>query len=394
MPNRNVIGIMLVITFASVALRQYALTTVCALALLPLLVAYGWRRWALRAVVFERTLDAGRIFPGDAVAMTTKITNRKLLPLTRLDVSDTIPDGIDVMGEELMSAGRLGRKTFIRSLRLGWYEALSRRYELRCAARGLYRFGPVRLRSGDPFGFGQVEAEHAVESRLLVYPRLLPPSELGFEMRQLLGTIRSQQRLVVDPARTIGVRDYHRDDPLKSIHWNATARRGELQTRLYEPVTALQIMCFLDISTFEKTYQGIQRDQAERLISMAATVCKELTDARHAVGLWSNAASAEGGTAVRLPPSRNPQQAGRILATLAQLTLYAGPTISHTIALAQASLSNTTTIVLISAISTAEIRATLARLRGAGYAVLWIALSQVKPAVPKIVVFHAPTEGM
>jgi uncharacterized protein (DUF58 family) len=388
--GRQFIGVLGALLMAGLLARQPVLTTVCALALLPLGMAHLWRRWALRAVSYERSLSDSRVFPDSVVTMSTRVVNRKLLPLSRLDISDSIPDGIEVVGSRLLPTGKPGRKALARAFSLGWYEALDRRYELRCPGRGLYRFGPVRLGAGDPFGFWHDEAEQAVESRLLVYPRLLPAAELGFEMRQLLGFIQARQRLVVDPARTVGARDYHRDDPLKSIHWNATARRGALQTRVYEPVTALQVWCLLDISTFEQTYMGVDRAQAERLISLAATLCQALIAQNHSVGLATNAAAAEGGAPVHLPPSRSPQQGSRILGALAQLTPYAGPPISRTITLLQSALPLGTTVVLISAIDTEPTRAALLRIRRAGYPVVWLAQTRERPRLAGVTVLHSP----
>ena len=40
-----------------------------------------------------------------------------------------------------------------------------------------------------------------------------------------------------DPIRIAGARDYRPGDPLKRMHWKATARTGELQVRLVDPST-------------------------------------------------------------------------------------------------------------------------------------------------------------
>ena len=106
------------------------------------------------------------------------------------------------------------------------------------------------------------------------------------------------------PARGIIVRNYHPDDPLKEIHWTATARAGALQTRIYETTTALDLAIFLDLDTFERYWEGIDADQVERLISAAATIASAGLEDGYAVGLYVNGAPAEFEQLVRLPPLR------------------------------------------------------------------------------------------
>ena len=131
--GRQFIGVLGALLIAGLLLRQPVLTAVCALGLLPLGMAHLWRLWALRAVSYERSLSDSRIFPGGRVTMNTRVVNRKLLPLSRLDVNDTIPDGIEVVGSRLQASGKPGRKLLTRAFSLGWYEALDRRYELPCS---------------------------------------------------------------------------------------------------------------------------------------------------------------------------------------------------------------------------------------------------------------------
>ncbi len=390
MLSKHFIEGLVLVLIVSLLLQQWVIVLLCMLTLVPLGAANGWRRWALRALTYERSLSEHHVFPDSEIEMTTRITNRKLLPLARLDLTDAIPDGLEIVGLKLASVGRFGFRALPRSLSLSWYEAVTRRYQVRCPQRGDYRIGPVTLKSGDPFGFFSQEREEAVVTKLVVYPRLLPPRELGFEMRQLLGDIRAQNRLLADPSRTVGVRDYHREDPLKSIHWNATARRGMLQTRVYEPTTDLNIVCFLDVSTFNYIWEGIDPEQGERLISTTATVCKALIAEGHSVGLWSNAATFAGGGTVRVAAARHPQQLGRVLETLARLMLYTGPAMANLLTSARAMVPSGATIVLISALASTPTRAALLRLRSAGHPVVWISLGDAKPLLPGATVYHIP----
>jgi uncharacterized protein (DUF58 family) len=53
---------------------------------------------------------------------------------------------------------------------MAWYESISWEYRLKCFRRGLYDIGPVRMASGDLFGFFQREVTLHHRDYLLVYP--------------------------------------------------------------------------------------------------------------------------------------------------------------------------------------------------------------------------------
>src|SRR5204863_361308 len=81
--------------------------------------------------------------------------------------------------------------------------------------------GPVKLRSGDPFGFGASEVTLNVYDRLLVYPRVVALESLGFPARHPFGDARDPRRLFQDPSRTAGIRPFVTGDSPRHIHWKA-----------------------------------------------------------------------------------------------------------------------------------------------------------------------------
>src|SRR5690606_22168925 len=156
-------------------------------------------------------------------------------------------------------------------------------------------------------------------SVLIVYPRLLNSDQLGLLPRQPLGELRARQ-LIQDPMRTVGVRDYQPSDPLKSIHWNASARVGHLQTRIYETTTANELAIFLDIETFEHYWEGIDEQLVEHLISATATIAKMAIDEGYAVGMYTNSALADNAELSEISPARTPAQLLQIMDILARLS--------------------------------------------------------------------------
>jgi uncharacterized protein (DUF58 family) len=370
----------------------YPLALICAVLLLSAGIAWLWNRWALARVTYERELDRRRAFPGDEIALVLRVANRKPLPLVALEVRETVPPGLEVIGERLQPDMN-GRLTLRRTTSMRWYEAVVWRYRVRPLKRGAYRLGPVQLEAGDPFGFYSTTLRVPAQSSLLVYPRPLPLEALGLRPRHPLGDLRARQ-LIRDPLRTVGVRDYHPDDPLKDVHWTATARVGTLQTRVYETTTALDVAIFLDLDSFEHYWHGIDEDLVERLISAAAAVAQAGAEEGYAVGLYANGAPAEYEQIARLPPARSAAQLDRIMETLARLTPYSVTSIARVLQASAGDVPWGATILLISAVPAEATRAALLRLREAGRTIVWLFLGEgPPPEVPGVLVRHAPASA-
>lgn len=382
-------GLLALLLLIAVAAGQSGLALICALLLVAAGMASLWSRWSLRRVSYERRLSAARAFPDDELELTIRITNRKLLPLASLQVLDQLPAGLSFEGKVLAAGPRRGgalqRRTSLR-----WYESVIWRYRLRPQARGAYRIGPVQLLSGDPFGLYTSEATEEVYSTLLVYPRLLSLPELGLPARNPVGDARAPS-LLRDPMRVIGVRDYAPSDPLKDVHWAATARTGALQSRVYEPTTSRVLALFLDLDTFEYYYEGIDPELVERMISATATLAREGLAAGYAVGLYANGAPAEYEHLARLPAGRSPAQLGLIMETLARLTAYSVTTMARLLRLSAGELHPGATVLLVGSVNSEPVRAALLRLRGLGHQVVWLYMGRGEaPGVPGVTVYQAP----
>jgi uncharacterized protein (DUF58 family) len=387
--HKRTISALAVVLFLAVAFGQGLLALLCLALILIAGMAGLWSRWSLLRVSYTRSFSQTRAFPDDEVELTIRITNRKALPLAGLQVFDHYPAGLELINAPTFARSAHSVQLLNRRTSLRWYESVVWRYKLRCPARGSFKIGPVELSSGDPFGIYTNQATLPVYDRLLVYPRLLALSELGLPAHNPLGDVRSGL-LLRDPLRVVGVRDYAPGDPLKDVHWAATARTGSLQTRIYEPTTSHVLAIFLDLDTFAFYYEGIDPAQVERVISATATLSQAGLEAGYAVGLYANGAPAEDEHLARLPPGRSPAQQGQILETLARLTAYSVTPISRLLQLTAHDLPPGSTVLLISCVDNPGRRAALLRLRELGYRVAWLAMGETAPQVPGVRVHHAP----
>lgn len=119
-------------------------------------------------------------------------------------------------------------------------------YKLRSSRRGLYKIGPVSAEFGDPFGLSRHQNILGDVDRLTVTPAplVLPETAVsGSRGTDGATATRTQANPSNDDVMT---REYRHGDPMRRVHWPATARHGELMVRQEESVTTPQATIILD----------------------------------------------------------------------------------------------------------------------------------------------------
>ena len=118
---------------------------------------------------------------------------------------------------------------------------------------GTYTFGPVRLEVSDLFAAGVERKELVMPDHYVVSPRSVPVRAADPRARW-----RVQERPVrgfpEDPALFAGVRPYVPGDPLRSLHWKATARTGQPRSKRFDASREREVMLVLDIQSIPGPY--------------------------------------------------------------------------------------------------------------------------------------------
>ena len=382
------------ILVAGVLARQITLVSVGLLATLLLGSAWIWQRYCLAGVEYHRRFSEDHVFWGETVDLAITLVNRKILPLTWLEADEQYSTQLEFVDHEMEAVSGTGLSGLGHTTVLGWFERVRWHYQVHCEHRGLYLFDDVELRSGDIFGLYSRSETRRVPGRLYVYPRLYPLPELGIPARYPFGDVRAQHQLLEDPSRTAGVRDYRPEDPFKRIHWKATARRQELQVRVYEQTTTQVLAIFLNIETFEHYWEGLEPERAEWAISVTASLARWADEQRYSFGLYSNAAVTESGEAVRIPPGRHPHQLIRMLEALARLTILPVQGFSTVLRAESNHLPWGSTLVVVTPILPDYLAGALLRLKAYGFRVVLCALMPRPPApIPGITTYHLPLPG-
>jgi uncharacterized protein (DUF58 family) len=336
------------------------------------LVPELWYRYALRHLVVRQQLSQQHLFFGEELTLSMSIENQKLLPLPWLRIVNDITPSLPILARQDTQLEKITQIANTWSL---WsFQRVTRRYRMRCYARGFHTFGPVMLRSSDPFGWLEREAWVPACETLLVYPLIAPLEAFGLSSIHPFGEEATSRHLLEDPLRVAGVRDYQLGDDPRRIHWKATAHAGTLRSKLYEYSNQRRILLLLDTSNYSKAWMGIDREIQELSITVAASLAVWALDEGYMVGLLANSAmmtslyerssqrlirhtsnrseysktSEISAPGVSVPFARDHGQYERLLSLLARLTPYYDVPLEKIIDMEDAMFSLGTTVILVS----------------------------------------------
>jgi hypothetical protein len=381
---------------------------VLALAIAPEL----WYRYALRRLVAYPELSSERAEIGDTVQVNLVVENRKALLLPYLEIETQFPDALPLRGHVLEMAP-VTERALLRNIYSLWaYQRVVRRYRVQALARGVYTFGPMRLRVSDPFGLLEREHMHGATATIIVHPLIVPLERFGLPAHAPFGERSAPRHLLEDPLRIAGIRPYAAGDERRRIHWKATARLGSLQSKVLETSTRHTLLVFLDIRTFAQVSKGYAPNLVELTITAAASVAHWALEQGYAVGLVSNGtlfapeldaltsdgptvaddeetddtrariarAVARAGVAqrLRMTPSPRNEQLPRLLDGLARLLPYYGGPMQPLLAAEESSLPAGATIVYIGAETLVDVPTIVAlrRFKSMGHSVSLLLTTQ------------------
>ena len=316
-------GFFILLTVVGLFSGQVLVIAFAVMGLVAGVIAWAWNELSLEEVSYERKLSLSRLFVGDELSVALTLVNKKPVPLSWLRAADDLhPDLRVISGDDRANVYPNG-PAFIHSTSMAWYESVRWSYRVRCMRRGLYRLGPARLQSGDPFGFLRSERREAGPDEVLVYPRVVPLEELGIPPIQPLGEAIGGMEMFRDPARPSGIRDYQVGDPLKIVDWKTTARAQRLEVRTYEPSSATSVILVVAIDTTEPYWAAYSLDELERVVVAAASVAQYASEREYSLGLFANDTPARIQRPLNVPPGRGPDQYGLVLEALAKIREYA-----------------------------------------------------------------------
>jgi len=388
--------VFLIILLAAILIKQVALLVVAILFVLTSGIARLWSRYALQRLEYNREVSAKKVFWGETITLDLTLTNSKFLPLPWVNVEEIVPEDVTYVKGNISEGDKPGEAIFSGFFTLSWYHRLTRRYPLRCNKRGVFSFGPTEVRSGDPFGFFQGSFSIDKRDQLMVYPRILPLQEVNIPSRHPFGDLRLKRHLFEDPVQVMTTRDYVAGDPMKRIHWKSSARVGILQSRVFEYTTTMDMAVFMDTRTISSLYyyNEVATDLLETGILVATAIASYCTNNDFKIGLYTNEFFRNTNRLIRLPPSENKEQFKQILESLAYIRGVPFLTIDKLVSKEARQLGWETTMVIITAVLTDELIATIKYFQKVGRRICLILIGKRARVVrlEGVTVYHVTEE--
>src|SRR5690606_10268815 len=142
--------------------------------------------------------------------------------------------------------------------------------------RGIHRIGPLIISTPDPFGLAHGEIAIGETHSIIVAPAIATLPDTGRNTAADDGSARPLQQRSSANEDELMTREYRAGDPLRRVHWKASARHGELMVRQEEQRSHARARLVLD--TRRGGYRDLQRptptepesDSFEWLVSFTA----------------------------------------------------------------------------------------------------------------------------
>ena len=352
-------------------------------------ISWLWNKLSLEEVSYKREVSESRLFIGEETTLSVTVTNRKPVPLSRLQIEDEIPDPIKFTDADVGTNSRQNSSILRHTTSLAWYERMKWEYRIKSDQRGLYRLGPAWLESGDIFGFFSSRKPVPDDAYILVYPKVVPLPELGMPAMRPLGETRGGIDIFQDLSRPQGIRDYQVGDPMKTIDWKVSAKMQQLQVRTFEPSSAFTVILVVVVETTEQSWEGYVPSNLESVIVAAASVAAYAAEREYNLGLFSNGTPILADRPMKIPPTRSPEQLTIILEALATIRPMAVGPMAPQLAQHARQFPVGTTLVIVAALISDDMVEAIVNLQRQGYKLVMVHVGNREcPELPDGVLVH------
>jgi len=280
---------------------------------------------ALSRLGYARTFSKHRLFAQDQVEMTETLRNDKLLPLPWVRLESMLPSSLHFGNQtnlEINSGELLQNHRSLFTLKS--YTQIVRRHHITCTRRGVFRLNSATMTAGDLFGMFDAVRTIPLDLELIVYPEIVPLHEIPFSNKSWIGDMTVRRWILEDPFWKSGVRSYQPGDPLKNVHWKATARTNQLQVHQLDFTADRKIMILLNFETTKGMWSKVTHpEMIEQAISYAASIANTTIPQGIETGFACNGTmkSLVKGQPVILPPAAGTHHLTDLFENMAKLEL-------------------------------------------------------------------------
>ena len=213
-----------------------------------LIITYLWSRQSVRSIAMtRRSSDRGQV--GNMVSDQITIENRGRLGKLWVEVRDQSSLPGHNSSRVVNIRGRTRPEWGTQSI---------------CSRRGLFQFGTVSLRSGDPFGLFSIRKPVLATVDVLVYPAVVDLPWFVLPASTLSGGPVPDRRTQMSTPMVTGIRDYVQGDAYNRISWTATARLSRLMVKEFDIDPTSDVWLILDL---DHQYRAFAYDHHESFVS-------------------------------------------------------------------------------------------------------------------------------
>lgn len=239
----------------------------------------------VKHIAFSCKPDADHVESDEEVLVRAEMVNTGRLPITYAKASiicpiaAKFPQGITPNKEQFT-------QTVDTTYRLWGHQKVTKTVSVSFEKRGVHFFKGAQIQRGDLLGLHHVTDWYDAQNPLLVFPKPLECDTLRSAMGAYCGDMIARRHLLRDPVLQLGVREYTGTEPMKTISWMQTARRGQLMVREFD--FTRDMSCMVLFAT-----DGIKpgrEDLLDNCCSIARTVCDELVARNVNVEFYTNGA--------------------------------------------------------------------------------------------------------
>ncbi|WP_411843232.1 DUF58 domain-containing protein [Salinicoccus sp. HZC-1] len=257
-----------------------------------------------------------RMYKNQIDVIRIKITQDGILPI--LDGQISLSAGDDIRFDHDISTGI--RQHTITAIKFTVMPKSSIILEVpfRADSRGVSKIFKSEIRIPQIFGFDSIDLKQKgkIDHEIIIYPDRYAVHNEEMKNQMAQGTFMQKNALFSDPLMTTGTRGYLPRDNMRDIHWKASARTGELQTRIYEKTTKISWMILINLRS-ENSYAPPKN--IEEIFEKLAFITARATQADIPYRIITNMVTFENHSFFRLDEGAGKLHYKRTLESLARL---------------------------------------------------------------------------
>jgi hypothetical protein len=203
------------------------------LIILSIIINNFSKRYVLSKVYYYREISKKIVEIGEEITLTSIVENRKILPVTFLQIIEQLPDILEYKFKTIHYIGRdflYHTMTFF----ILPYQRIKREYLAVCNKRGRYIFGDVFILGGDFLGLNITSKVVNFFQEIIVLPKRIDIERNLIPYGDYYGDLSVKRWIIEDPTMIIGIKEYTGQEPVKNIHWKSYLKYGKLMVKQFD----------------------------------------------------------------------------------------------------------------------------------------------------------------